>query len=357
MSSGLTHDAPPADASGERPRGRATEPRAAAVEHVPPGGPLGAIVLLTLLIGVVLTAFALPAVHSEPRAVPIGLAGPAPAIQQVAGGLSSKAPGAFEVQTFADETALTQAIRDRDVYGGIALAPAGASVLTAPAASPAVAQGLSALATQLGQQQGRAVPVKEVVSLPAQDSRGAGLATALLPLFIAAIAPVLVMNRIVRGAWGRLAAVLSAAVVLGAALAGLLHWYDVFEGSWLLEASAMALVIAAMSATLLGLLLVAGLPGMGLGAALFLLVGNPLSGLATAPEFLAEPWHTIGAWLPPGAGGQLLRSAAYFDGAGAGPHLVVLGAWLALGLVLVALGAGRLRARSVPRAVPAATTA
>jgi hypothetical protein len=95
---------------------------------------------------------------------------------------------------------------------------------------------------------------------------------------------------------------------------------------------------------------------MGLGAALFLLVGNPLSGLATAPEFFAEPWRTIGAWLPPGAGGQLLRSAAYFDGAGAGPHLVVLGAWLLLGILLVAVAAARLRARAASAAGPVVQT-
>jgi hypothetical protein len=145
------------------------------------------------------------------------------------------------------------------------------------------------------------------------------------------------MNRLVRGTWAKLAAVLTTAAVLGAALAGLLHWYGVFEGSWLLDAAAMASVIAAMSAALLGLLLVAGFPGFGLGVALFLLLGNPLSGMATAPEFLAEPWRTIGASLPPGAGGQLLRSSGYFEGAGAGPHLVVLGAWFLLGILLVAV--------------------
>ena len=342
MSSRTQHQPPPSGADPHpdaSPNSASSTPPGAAragVQHVPPGGPVGVILALTILVGLVLTAFALPAIHSEPRGVPIGVAGPAPAVQQLVAGLSATAPGAFEAEAFADEVALTQAIRERQVYGGIAVGPTGPALLTAPAASPAVAQGLSGLAAQLSQQQGRPVPVREVVALPAQDGRGAGLATALLPLFIGAVAPVLILNRVVRGgAWAKLAAVLSFDVVLGAALAGLLHWYGIFEGSWLLEAGAMALVIAAMSTALLGLLLMAGMPGLGLGAALFLLVGNPLSGVATAPEFLAEPWRSIGAWLPPGAGGQLLRSATYFDGAGAAPHLVVLGAWFVLGLALV----------------------
>lgn len=348
MSSRIDHEAPldprpevSAHAASAAPSGSGAP---VGVGHAPPGGAAGVILALTILIGLVLTAFALPAIHSEPRGVPIGVAGPAPAVQQVVGGLTANAPDAFEAEAFADEAALAQAIRDREVYGGIAVGPTGPTVLTAPAASPAVAQGLSALATQLGQQQGQPVPVKQIVGLPAQDSRGAGLATALLPLFIGAVAPVLILNRVVRGnGWAKLAAILSFAIVLGAALAGLLHWYGVFEGSWLLEAAAMASVIAAMSTALLGLLLLLGMPGLGLGAALFLLVGNPLSGVATAPEFLAEPWRSIGAWLPPGAGGQVLRSATYFDGAGAAPHLLVLGSWFLLGLVLVGLASTRTR--------------
>ena len=351
MSSETTHEARSA-AADPSPGPVASPPTPPGVEHAPPGRAWGAIAALTILIGLVLTAFTLPAINMEPRGVPIGLAGPAPAVQQLAAGLSAQAPEAFSVSTFADEAQLSQAIRDREVYGGIALAPTGPTMLTAPPASPAVAQGLSGLAAQLAQQQGQAVPVKEVVSLPPEDSRGVGLATALLPLLIGAIAPVLAMNRLVKGAWAKLAAVLTTAVILGGVLAGLLHWYGVFDGSWLLDAAAMATVIAAMSTALLGLLLVAGFPGFGLGVALFLLVGNPLSGLATAPEFLAEPWRTIGAWLPPGAGGQLLRSSGYFEGAGAGPHLVVLGAWFLLGLLLVAVASRTRR----PAAAAATTT-
>lgn len=348
MTSGTTHDRPAPQGAMPEEQSRPATVRAA--EHTPPGGPLGIIAVLALLVGLVVTAFALPAVNSEPRDVPIGVAGPPPAVQQVSAALAANAPGAFAVTPLADEAALAAAIRDREVYGGIAIGEAGPTMLTAPAASPAVAQGLAVLAANFGQQQGRAVPVKEVVSLPAKDSRGAGLATALLPLLIGAVAPVLAMNRVLRGRWAKLAGVVSAAIVLGAAVAGLLHWYGVLDGNWFLEAGAMAVVIGAMSTALLGLLLAGGLPAFGLGIATFLLLGNPLSGMSTAPEFLAEPWQTIGASLPVGAGGQFLRSAAYFDGAGSGQHLLVLGAWFLLGLVLVAV------ARKTPQPRPIATT-
>jgi hypothetical protein len=37
----------------------------------------------------------------------------------------------------------------------------------------------------------------------------------------------------------------------------------------------------------------------------------------------------IGQLLPPGAGGNLLRSTGFFDGAGGAEHLTVLAVWAA----------------------------
>jgi MYXO-CTERM domain-containing protein len=75
-----------------------------------------------------------------------------------------------------------------------------------------------------------------------------------------------------------------------------------------------------------------------------MLVGNPLSGIATAPELLPSPAGAIGQLLPPGAGGTLLRSTAFFDGAAAGRPLTVLAAWALLGLAAIWLGSRRRRA-------------
>lgn len=307
--------------------------------HTP--SPVAVVLMLTVLLGLVLTAFALPAIKSAPNNVPIGVAGPAQATGGIERALTARAPGAWEITQYADEAALRAAIGDRDVYGGLAVTAAGPKVLTAPAGSPVVAQTLTTLATGLGQQQGQTVPVEVVVPLPAGDPRGAGLGAALLPLLIGAVAPVVAMARLVRSPWRQLAGVLAVAVAAGATLAGLLHWFGAFEGSYLLDAAAMSAVVAGMATALLGLHAVFGYAGLGVGVAVFMLLGNPLSGLATAPEFLPAFWSTLGAWLPPGAGGQLLRSAAYFDGAGAAPHLIVLGCWLAIGLALVALAAAR----------------
>jgi hypothetical protein len=101
--------------------------------------------------------------------------------------------------------------------------------------------------------------------------------------------------------------------------------------------------MAAIALFVLGLHSLAGTAGLGLGAATVLLLGNPLSGLASAPELLPSGWGSLGQLLPPGATGSLLRSVSWFDGAGAGAPLLVLTAWSAVGLAL--LGAGALAAR------------
>ena len=81
-----------------------------------------------------------------------------------------------------------------------------------------------------------------------------------------------------------------------------------------------------------------------LAALAVFLLGNPLSGLTSAPEMLPQPWGALGQSLPPGAGGTLLRSVAFFDGAGAAVSGWVLGAWAGVGLALAAATeASRLR--------------
>jgi hypothetical protein len=84
--------------------------------------------------------------------------------------------------------------------------------------------------------------------------------------------------------------------------------------------------------------------GVVLAALAVFLLGNPLSGLTSAPELLPQPWGAVGQFLPPGAGGTLLRSVAFFDGAGAAAAGWVLGAWAGVGLALAAATAAtRLR--------------
>jgi hypothetical protein len=150
------------------------------------------------------------------------------------------------------------------------------------------------------------------------------------------------------GAWARAGLLVLASLLTGSAAALIVQsWLGVVEGDWLANAGVLALTVLAIGAALAGLHALAGRAGLVGGALLMIFVGNPFSGMGSAPELLPTPVGAIGQLLPPGAGGNLLRSTGYFDGAGAAGHLVVLGAWALAGLaLLVAVHAKR----SAPRA-------
>jgi hypothetical protein len=310
--------------------------------------PLIAVVtLLTALLTVFLIAFAWPSARSEPRDVPIAVAGPAPAVDQVAARLDQAMPGGFDITAVPDRGAAVRQIQDREAYGAIVLDATHPEVLTASAGSPAVAQVLTQLSAKLTAQ--APAQVTDIVPLPKDDPRGAGLAAGALPLVLGGIIAAGALTQLVRSGGRRMIGALTFAVTGGLALAAILqYWLGSFEGSYLGNAGVIALSIAAISLTLLGLEWLLGTAGLALGGAVMMLLGNPLSGMTSAPEMLPSGWGALGQLLPPGAAGTALRSVSFFDGAGAGRPLVVLACWLLAGLVFCGLGALRSQRRVVP---------
>ncbi|MGY1616914.1 hypothetical protein ACI797_09215 [Geodermatophilus sp. SYSU D00691] len=301
---------------------------------------------IAVLVALVLTAFAWPAVRSAPHDLPLAVAGPAPAAEQVTAALDEAQPGAFDVEVLADEAAARAAIEDREVYGAVVVGPDGPQLLVASAASPVVAQSLRQVATGLGAATGTTVPVEDVVPTPESDPRGAGLAAAALPLALGGVLTAGLTSRLVRRTGMRAVATLAMALAGGMVTATVLGtWLGAVESGWWTTTGVVALGMAATALVLLGLEKLAGPVGLGLGAAAVVLLGNPLSGLASAPELLPGGWGTLGQLLPPGATGSLLRSVSWFDGAGAGAPLLVLSTWVVAGLVLLGAGAAVQRRR------------
>jgi hypothetical protein len=300
--------------------------------------------------------FAWPAQKAEPRDLPVVVAGPQQAADALATKLQAARPGAFEVSTVVDAATADQKLRDRDAYGAFVIGPNGVSVHVASAASPAVSTALSQLGASLGQA-GTPVTVVDVVPTGADDPRGAGFAGAFLPLILTSIAAGAVIALLLGTLGARLGALVGYALGAGLLAAAIMHWTGVLGGSYLAGASAVALFTGAIAATVAGLAAVAGRAGIALGAVLVFVVGNPLSGLAAAPELLPQPWGQIGQLLPPGAGATLLRSAAFFDWAGAGQSVLVLSAYVVLGLALVAAGSRLRRPAPAPDPAPAGAAA
>jgi hypothetical protein len=302
-----------------------------------------AVLVAALVVGVqalLVPLFAAPAANLAPRDLPIAVAGPAPATGEIAGRLAAAEPGAFEVSTLPDAAAADRALRDREVYAAFVVGPEGLVLHTAPAASPIVAALLTEAAGQLAA--GRPVQVVPVVPADPDDPRGAGFAAGFLPFALTSMLAGALLVFMVTRRGARLAGLVGYAVLAGLAGAAVLHgWLGILDGDYLREAGAIGLFALAAAGVVAGLGALLGGPGIGLGALLVFLVGNPLSGVSAAPELLPQPWGEIGQWLPVGAGSSLLRSAAFFDGAAAGRPVAVLAGYALLGLVLLLVARGR----------------
>ncbi|MFC7243919.1 hypothetical protein ACFQO7_15725 [Catellatospora aurea] len=311
------------------------------MRRTPPPAALAVVIAVGVMAlqALLLPLFAGPAANLGPRDLPVAVAGPAPAVEAFTSKIESMSPGAFEVTAVADAAAADAAVLDREAYAAFILSPTGVTLHTASGAAPAVANLFAAAATQLGAGTGMQVTVKDLAPLTADDPHGAGFAAGFFPLIITAMAAAIALYFAVPGFAARVVGLFTFAALAGVGGAAVLHsWLGVVGGDRWAVAGVISLLTMAISATIHGLATVAGPRGIGVGAVLILLVGNALGAVGAAPEMLPQPWGEFGQWLPIGAGATLLRSAAWFGGAGGGPAAWVLASWALLGLALVGLG-------------------
>ncbi|MFD9001490.1 ABC transporter permease [Streptomyces sp. NPDC059582] len=356
---------------------------------------------LPLVVSAAVMAFAWPASRIAPRDLPVGIVGTSTASQNAVAGLARSAPGGFDFHLYADEASARSAIKNREVYGAFVITPGNLTVLEATAASTTVAQLLNTagqeLAAHAPQPAPKSTPLsshgasaphgasaeagakkgapkkdtvnkgaakkdaakndaakKDAVQTPAKvrvttvdvvpssadDPRGVVFSSAILPLTICGVIIALgAMSVVHTSAWRRpitLVTVSAAAgfgvfLVAQGVLGALPHEH---VATW----AALSLTLFAVSATSAGLMTLTGPAGLGLSATLMVFIGNPFSGSTSAPELLPKAVDDIGQWLPPGAGANLVRGVAYFDGNDSGGHITVLVLWSVLGLAAVIFG-------------------
>lgn len=300
----------------------------------------GLVLAVTAGLTLILALFVAVALNSGPHGVRLAVAGPPAAAAQIAAELAATAgPDAFEVDAVAGPEQARIALQDRTADGAIVLAPTGPTVLIASAGSPATAQLLTTAAAHLGAGGAApAVPVVDVVPLSPADGHGAGLPAGSLPMVLAGLALGAAAALSLRNRWVVVGAVTGGAVAIGLSFAGVLTWLGVLDGAYLAASSAIALTVAASALVVAGSARLLGAAGIAIGALLLMIIGNPLSGIASSPRLLPAPWGEFGQWLPTGAGGTLLRTVAYFPEAAIGFPVWVLLGWATLGLAGVLLG-------------------
>jgi len=301
---------------------------------------------LTLLLSAMLLAFALPAANTGAHGVPVGVVGTTAVgdrIEQLATG--------FEVTRYADAQAATTAIENREIYGALVVDAGGVQTLTATAASTSAATLVQNLGQNVAAAVGTTATVTDLRPFPDADPRGAGLAAGALPMALGGWIGAIVIARFVHTPGRRLLVTAVFSVIGGLGLTATLQFLvGTLAGNYLLTSLGAMLGIAATAVAVQGLRHLLGGLGLAIAGVLLILLGNPLSGLSSAPEMLPTGWGALGQLLPPGATGTLLRSLAFFDGHGAGRPALVLGGWLLGGAILLALGIHRQSNATEPEA-------
>lgn len=301
---------------------------------------LGLVVVLTLM----LLAFTAPALNSGPEDLPLAVSGPDKGVSQVTGALEKQSPGTFDVTTYHSTEDAEEAIRERDAIGGISVGSSGVTIQTAAGAGASYKQLLTGVGSGL-EASGQEVEYSELAATTDEDPSTIAVSTLGMPLVFGGMATAALLLLAYRGTTrARLGGAFALALLGGFTVAAVLQFgFGAFDGPYWQIALAIAAGIVAISSVVLGLGTLLGTPGIGLGAVTMLFIANPLSGLASGPAWLPQPWGEVGQYLPVGAAGSLIRSVAFFDGGGALGHAIILVAWIGMGLVLAALGEARRR--------------
>lgn len=307
--------------------------------------------LLTVLVGVpalliiMLLCFLTPSLNSGAKDLPLAVAGPPQATNRITSALEARAPGSFETTTYEQPDQARQAVKDRKAVGAIAVGANGVTVMTASGAGTPYVQLLKGIGAGL-EATGQHVTYEDLAPMTNEDPTGVTITSLALPLaFGGNVSAVLLITLLRKSPWLRMLGAALMSLASGLAITALLQFgFHTIDGGFWMTTGALTLGIAAISLTVIGAKDLLGYAGLGLGGFLILFISNPLSGIATGPQWLPAPWGEIGQLMPIGAAGTAMRSAVFFNGAGAGQAVIVLTCWALAGLVMSALGE-RLTAR------------
>lgn len=338
--------------------------------------------LASLIVALVILAFTWPTKTMEAKNLPVSITGPEVTVSQFEQSLKDRGIETFELKQATSREDAEQQIKQRETYGAIVFTEGAApEVLTAPAANAAATQMLNSVATQLNaqiQQQALAaktealtqavqaggeqgaqaaaqleqmkaeaekasamtVKTTAVVSLSESDSSGSGIAISAFPLVIGGILGGSFSALRVNGTWRRFVTATLYAVIGGALTALILNvWFGLIPGDFATLWAAFGATYLATASFMIGLGgLFVSAAGLGLGAVITMFIGNPISGATMPSVFLPGAWGAIGQMMVPGASSTLLRSIAYFPEAATSGQWLVLGSWIAFGLLAGVIG-------------------
>ncbi len=306
---------------------------------------VGGLLILVALIGLIGTAIKDP----KPHDIPVGLVGPAPAVQQIASSFGTAAPGAFQFTTYASEQEARAAIDSQAVNGVLVLGGGSPHLIVAGAGGDAATAIMTAAFTNAFKAQGTALTVETVHPFASGDAHGLVLFFVVVAALICTlVSQALLLVRAKEAGLGpRLGFVLLFGALVGLTGTGTAAWIvgGYGDGFWA-AAGLVALASVAVGAVIAGSARLLGGPGIGLAALVVVLLDLVSSGGPAGSQVLPDFYRWLAPWMPAGQLYSAMRGALFFAGTALAGPIEVLAGWLVAGLALMWVGemlAGRTR--------------
>lgn len=301
---------------------------------------VGGLLLMFALIGFIGTAIKDP----HPHDIPVGMVGPAAAVQQISSAFGTNAPGAFQFTTYSSEAEGISALDSRAVDGVLIVGASSPRLVVAAAEGDASIGVITAAFTDAFKAQNATLAIETVHPFASGDAHGLILFFVVVATLVCALVVQALMLARAPGASfvERLGVVVGFAVLAGLVGMGTAAWIagGYGDGFWL-AAAFVGLAAAAVGAVVAGLVRLIGPAGLGLAGLGVVLLGLVTSGGPVGSLLLPDFYRALAPWMPAGPLYSALRGALYFDGAGTAGPAAVLAAWLVAGLVLMWAGERR----------------
>ena len=302
---------------------------------------LFAVAVAAAVVGFILTlSFGFADHAPAPHGVRVAVAAPAGIASGLTAGLAHAAPGGFTVVAAPSARAVIDSVLSQSAAGGLVTGTTGPmTIVTAGAAGSSQQQAITAALMAAATALHRQAHSLDVAPLPASDRAGLSVFVfelgLLLPSVIGSIG-LFLLGRRFRVWWRISAAVLFALLTACGSVLVLDTIFGALTGAsaaligvgFLGSLTFVAFVTACQAVT--------GLPGTGLAALAFVVVGNAVSGGTVSFAFLPDGFRQVAPWLPNGAIVSAARDVVYLPDSDPGHPLLVLGIWLAGSLAVLA---------------------
>jgi hypothetical protein len=300
----------------------------------------GVVIIAALVVGLAFVWSFVGGLH-QPKfhRVPVVIAGPLALDRAL-----SSAGSQFSVTHVASRQAAIDRVDDKDALGGIVVGPRRIEVLVASAAGLTVSNTLkTALPPKLKAAAPRGTPIRVLDLKPAPKNDPLGLTPFFLALslvigsYIGAVFFALAfgVKPVGRRVWGRLSGVAIIGFVLALGEVAIVYAIGPLHGHYIALVLAGLLLGLSVSFMTVGLQSFLGILGTTIAILIFVILGNPASGGPVPTQLLPGIWRVLGPYLPVGAGTDLIRNIVYFGSHNLTRPLLVLFAWVAVGVLFV----------------------